>query len=62
MRLLESMLKIINKVVNFYYKIVLVMVFVHSRKDTLATAEFFIDKAKTYNELDIFVELFDYFI
>lgn len=32
------------------------MVFVHSRKDTLGTAEFFIEKAESYNELELFRE------
>jgi len=31
-----------------------IMVFVHSRKETLTTAEFFIEKAKEYNELDLY--------
>eukprot|EP00828_Plagiopyla_frontata_P030222 TRINITY_DN3928_c0_g1_i1.p1 TRINITY_DN3928_c0_g1~~TRINITY_DN3928_c0_g1_i1.p1 ORF type:complete len:870 (-),score=148.87 TRINITY_DN3928_c0_g1_i1:12-2621(-) len=33
-----------------------VMVFVHSRRETLTTAEFLIDKAQSYNELELFYD------
>ena len=34
------------------------MVFVHSRRETLTTAEFFINKAESYNELELYFEFF----